>query len=75
MLGLRLLRAIFSGEIWYAHAAMRDTLALHLRNVGYDPLTGQVSMPQALPTETLHGCGGSSYLPAETTGKEGVAAV
>ena len=62
---------------WFPmHAqAMDATLALHLRNVGYDPLTGQVSMPQALPTETLHGCGGSSYLPAETTDKEGVAAV
>ncbi|MDD2878800.1 MAG: hemerythrin domain-containing protein [Rhodoferax sp.] len=47
---------------WFPmHAqAMDAALALHLRNVGYDPLTDQVSMPKALPAEAIHGCGGSS---------------
>lgn len=47
---------------WFPmHAqAMDAALALHLRNVGYNPLTDQVSMPQALPAESIHGCGGSS---------------
>lgn len=47
---------------WFPmHAqAMDAALALHLRNVGYDPVTDQVNMPQALPTEAIHGCGGAS---------------
>ncbi|PKO62261.1 MAG: hemerythrin [Betaproteobacteria bacterium HGW-Betaproteobacteria-18] len=47
---------------WFPmHAqAMDAALALHLRGVGYDPITGQVTLPQALPSETIHGCGGST---------------
>jgi hemerythrin-like metal-binding protein len=57
---------------WFPmHAqAMDAALALHLRNVGFDPLTGAVSMPQALPTDTLHGCGGASCSPAEAPEKQ-----
>lgn len=59
---------------WFPmHAqAMDAALALHLRGVGYDPLTGQVNMPQALPTETIHGCGGSTCSPAEAPAQEEV---
>ena len=47
--------------LWFPqHAQSMDAaLALHLRSVGYDPLTGIVSAPQALPAEVIHGCGGS----------------
>jgi hemerythrin-like metal-binding protein len=46
---------------WFPqHAQSMDAaLALHLRRVGYDPLTGIVSAPQALPQTEIHGCGGS----------------
>ena len=48
--------------IWFPqHAQSMDAaLALHLRGVGYDPVTGMVHAPQALPPEEIHGCGGSS---------------
>ena len=43
------------------HAQSMDAaLALHLRRVGYDPATGIVHAPQALPLEMIHGCAGSS---------------
>lgn len=47
--------------IWFPqHAQSMDAaLALHLRGVGYDPATGEVRMPQALPAEQIHGCGGA----------------
>jgi hemerythrin-like metal-binding protein len=47
---------------WFpAHAQTMDAaLALHLRSVGYDPLTGQLSMPQALPTQSISSCGGNT---------------
>jgi hemerythrin-like metal-binding protein len=47
---------------WFPmHAqAMDAALALHLRGVGYDEKTGTVNMPQALPAETIHGCGGAT---------------
>lgn len=47
--------------VWFSsHAQSMDAaLALHLRRVGYDPLTGVVSAPSALPVEPIHGCGGS----------------
>jgi hemerythrin-like metal-binding protein len=47
---------------WFLHHAqsMDAALALHLRNAGFDPLTGLVSMPDALPADVIHGCGGSS---------------
>lgn len=48
--------------VWFPHHAqsMDAALALHLRSVGYDPLTGQVLAPQALPGEVIHGCGGAT---------------
>lgn len=47
--------------IWFPqHAQSMDAaLALHLRRVGYDPATGIVSAPQALPADMIHGCGNS----------------
>ncbi|GAB4215559.1 MAG: hypothetical protein Fur007_13820 [Rhodoferax sp.] len=43
---------------WFPmHAqAMDAALALHLRSVGYDPATGVVSLPQALPKAKIEGC-------------------
>ncbi len=48
--------------IWFPqHAqAMDAALALHLRGVGYDPLTGQVAMPEALPIKAIEGCASES---------------
>ena len=48
--------------VWFPHHAqsMDAALALHLRSVGYDPLTGGVLAPQALPREAIHGCGGAT---------------
>ena len=47
--------------IWFPHHAqtMDSGLALHLKSVGYDPLTGEVSQPDALPAQAISGCGGS----------------
>ena len=47
---------------WFLHHAqsMDAALGLHLRNAGFDPLTGIVSMPDALPADVIHGCGSSS---------------
>lgn len=48
--------------IWFPqHAQSMDAaLALHLRSVGFDPLTGVVTMPDALPKEVIHGCGSAT---------------
>jgi hemerythrin-like metal-binding protein len=48
--------------LWFPqHAQSMDAaLALHLRRIGYDPVTGIVSMPDALPADIIHGCGGAS---------------
>jgi len=48
--------------IWFPqHAQSMDAaLALHLRRAGYDPETGEMLHPQALPQEMIHGCGGAS---------------
>jgi hemerythrin-like metal-binding protein len=45
--------------LWFPHHAqnMDAGLALHLKNVGYDPVTGELEAPQALPTEAITGCG------------------
>jgi hemerythrin-like metal-binding protein len=45
--------------MWFPnHAQSMDAaLALHLRAVGYDPLTGTVHSPDALPASEIHGCG------------------
>lgn len=44
---------------WFPqHAQTMDAaLALHLRGVGYDPESGEVRMPQALPVDEITGCG------------------
>ena len=49
--------------VWFPqHAqAMDAALALHLRRVGFDPVTGQVHAPEALPAELTHGCGGHCH--------------
>ncbi len=35
---------------------MDAALALHLRSIGDDPVTGIVAMPEALPRNIIHGC-------------------
>ncbi len=47
--------------LWFPHHAqnMDFGLALHLKNLGYDPATGVVGQPEALPTEAISGCGGA----------------
>lgn len=48
--------------LWFPqHAQSMDAaLALHLRRIGYDPVTGIVSVPDALPKDIIHGCGGNT---------------
>lgn len=48
--------------LWFPqHAQSMDAaLALHLRSVGYDPLTGHLGQPDLLPQEAIQGCGGST---------------
>lgn len=48
--------------IWFPqHAQTMDAaLALHLRRTGFDPMTGIVHAPDALPEGLVHGCGGST---------------
>ena len=47
---------------WFPqHAQTMDSaLALHLRDVGYDPSTGELPDRSALPAEAISGCGGTS---------------
>lgn len=47
--------------IWFPHHAqnMDFGLALHLKTMGYDPETGQISNPDKLPQEAISGCGGA----------------
>lgn len=47
--------------LWFPqHAQSMDAaLALHLRRVGFDTLTGSVHAPEALPEALIHGCGGA----------------
>lgn len=54
--------------IWFPqHAQTMDAaLALHLRRTGFDPETGIVHAPDALPEGFVHGCGGSSCSDSET---------
>lgn len=54
--------------IWFPqHAQSMDAaLALHLRGIGFDPLTGTVATPEALPAGIIHGCGGASCSDSET---------
>lgn len=48
--------------VWFPqHAqAMDAALAMHLQEVGFDTATGAISRPQALPVESIEGCGGST---------------
>ncbi|WP_312306574.1 hemerythrin domain-containing protein [Pulveribacter sp.] len=47
--------------VWFPQhtQAMDAALAQHLRRVGFDPATGTVHAPEALPAEPIHGCGGA----------------
>ncbi len=47
--------------LWFPqHTQTMDAaLALHLRRVGFDPATGTVHAPGALPAQAIHGCGGA----------------
>lgn len=59
--GVALLRKLTQElGVWFPqHAQSMDAaLALHVRRVGYDPVTGVVSAPQALPEAMIEGCGG-----------------
>ena len=59
---LQLVREILPelGKWFSQHAQTMDAgLAAHLESVGFDPATGQVHKPQALPTTALEGCGGA----------------
>ncbi|MGE5450660.1 MAG: hemerythrin domain-containing protein [Acidobacteriota bacterium] len=44
--------------VWLPHhvAAMDSGLALHLKSLGYDPETGELAHPEALPTTALTSC-------------------
>ena len=52
-----------AGELgpWFSHHAqnMDAALALHMRSAGFDPITGAVLTPEALPAEPITGCGGA----------------
>ena len=56
------------GKWFPQHAQSMDAaLALHLRRLGYDPQTGIVSAPHALPQALIEGCGGASCSDARAT--------
>lgn len=56
---------------WFSqHAQSMDAaLALHLRRVGFDPVTGQLQLPEALPAELIQGCGGACSHELDTAEK------
>jgi hypothetical protein len=66
---LKMIR-LMAGELalWFPqHAqAMDASLALHMRRVDFDPVTGKVNRPEALPAEMIHGCGGSCSTDTES---------
>jgi len=47
--------------IWFPQhtQSMDAALALHLRRAGFDPETGIVNAPAALPDDLIQGCGGA----------------
>jgi len=55
--------------IWFPqHAnAMDAALAQHLHQLGYEVLTGQITLPKTLPTEKMGGCHGSECEPHAAT--------
>ena len=60
---LNVLRVMASElALWFPqHAQSMDAaLALHLRRVGFDPVSGVVHAPHALPVEPIQGCGGAT---------------
>ena len=48
-------------SVWFPHHAqnMDFGLALHLKSMGYDPVTGEIAQPDKLPSQAISGCGGS----------------
>ena len=52
---------------WFVqHANSMDaSLATHLIKVGFDPRTGHVAHPAALPAAEIEGCGGDQCSPAD----------
>jgi hemerythrin-like metal-binding protein len=68
---LKVLRVMASElALWFPqHAQSMDAaLALHLRRVGFDPSSGVVHAPHALPAELIHGCGGATCSDEAPTG-------
>ena len=57
---------------WFVHHAdtMDAALAGHLLKVGYQPDTGAIAHPHALPAEVLHGCGSASCGPDDGSRRE-----
>lgn len=55
-------------SVWFLkHAQTMDAaLALHLRRVGHDPLTGKVQHPGALPANLIQGCSAGECIGAAT---------
>jgi hemerythrin-like metal-binding protein len=51
--------------LWFPHHAqnMDFGLALHLKSMGYDPETGELSQPEKLPEQAISGCGGACSTP------------
>jgi hemerythrin-like metal-binding protein len=60
--------------LWFPqHAHSMDaSLALHLRSAGYDPITGTVAAPAALPASPIQGCGGSRCADPEVSAPSAV---
>lgn len=55
-------------SVWFPkHAQTMDAaLALHLRRVGHDSLTGKVQDPGALPANLIQGCSAGECIGAAT---------
>ncbi|MDT8991874.1 hemerythrin domain-containing protein [Curvibacter sp. APW13] len=53
--------------VWFPqHAqAMDAALAMHLHELGFDPATGSIARPQALPMQAIEGCGGATCTDSE----------
>lgn len=58
--------------LWFPqHAQSMDaSLALHLRSAGYDPTTGAIAQPTAIPQTPIHGCGGDTCSTESTPATE-----
>ncbi|MDD2175812.1 hemerythrin [Acidovorax sp. D2M1] len=70
---LQVLRVMASElALWFPqHAQSMDaSLALHLRRVGFDPATGVVHAPGALPGALIHGCGGTTCSDSDAPGAD-----